>query len=107
MLRYAGALQGSRLLNEEFTRTVMTGKVTDDQEAQALHWHQRDGYAYGLVDSAIDGKPLVWHNGGASGRRSQFDMFPAHGWTIVILSNYDPMLLLPLVEKAEKLVAQS
>jgi CubicO group peptidase (beta-lactamase class C family) len=86
MLRYSQALQTYQLLNEASTKLLMAGKV----KTPLFPKHQSDQYAYGLSDSLVNGQRIIWHNGGSGGIATEFDMYPALGWTVVILSNYDP-----------------
>jgi CubicO group peptidase (beta-lactamase class C family) len=101
MVSYSQALRGHRLLNPALTGTVMSGKVPPRVTAP---WHQRDSYAYGMLDGTVNGQRVVWHNGGAPGIGSHFAMFPAAGWTVIVLSNYGPMPVAPAAREAEELV---
>ena len=104
MLHYSQALQAHRLLNAASTDLLMTGKV----DVPTFPWHQSDKYAYGLGDSLVNGKRLVWHNGGGPGIAAQFDMYPTLGWTVVILRNIDPdQNFTDLVKEEEELVTQT
>lgn len=104
MLRYSQALQTYRLLNEESTKLLMAGKV----KTPLFPDHQSDQYAYGLSDSLVNGQRIVWHNGGSGGIATEFDMYPSLGWTVVVLSNYDPdQYMQALVTEEEKLVTRA
>lgn len=104
MLRYSQALQSYQLLNEASTKLLMAGKVNVPPHPS----YQKDMYAYGLGDSQINGQRLVWHNGGGGGIAAQFDMYPTLGWTVVILSNYDPgPSFQSLVKEEEDLVTKA
>lgn len=104
MLHYSRALQAYQLLNEASTNLLMAGKV----KTPLFPGHQSDSYAYGLSDSTINGQRVVWHNGGSGGIAAQFDMYPTLGWTVVILSNYDPgQPMQDLVREEEDLVTRA
>lgn len=104
MLRYSQALQTHQLLNEASTKLLMAGRV----KTPLFPNHQSDQYAYGLSDSLVNGQRLVWHNGGSGGIATEFAMYPALGWTIVILSNYDPdQYMQSLVTEEENLVTRA
>lgn len=61
-------------------------------------------YGYGLSDKELNGKHIVGHNGGAPGIGANFDMFPELGYTAVVLTNYDPSAMSPVVTKLRELV---
>jgi CubicO group peptidase (beta-lactamase class C family) len=97
-------LQSYQLLNEASTKRLMAGKV----KVPPHPGYQSDMYAYGLGDSVFNGQRLVWHNGGGPGIAAQFEMYPTLGWTVVILSNYDPgQPFQALVKEEEDLVTTS
>ncbi|HLI05511.1 MAG TPA: serine hydrolase domain-containing protein [Ktedonobacteraceae bacterium] len=86
MLHYSRALQAYRLLDQTSTNLLLFGKSTPPS-----------GKA---PDRSV--------NGGAAGIATNLLMFPTLGWTVVILSNYDPgQSFADLVAEAEKLVAQA
>jgi CubicO group peptidase (beta-lactamase class C family) len=81
LLRFSRALQGHKLLNEEYTQLLLTGKV-------ATH-RGTDRYAYGIAETRVNGVRIVGHSGGFPGINGQLDMYPALDYTVVVLSNYD------------------
>lgn len=104
MLRFRRALQTYQLLDEASTNLLMAGKI----KTPPFPGHQSDEYAYGLSDSVVNGQRMVWHNGGSGGIATQFEMYPSLGWTVVILSNYDPgQPFQALVQEEEKLVTRA
>lgn len=83
LLRFANALQSHRLLDEQHTALVLTGKV--DTPLRGLR------YAYGFEDAVLpNGVHRVGHSGGAPGMNGVFAMFPATGHVVVVLANRDP-----------------
>ena len=82
LLRFDQALRGNKLLNAELTKTVTTAKVDIP--------NQKDKYAYGFFESMVDGKRIVGHGGGAPGMNANLDMYWDSGYTVVVLSNFDP-----------------
>ncbi|MGM9486163.1 serine hydrolase [Ideonella sp. YS5] len=80
MARFAAALYRGQLLRAELLDRFWTG-VTE----------QPDGveYGYGARIEQQDGRRIVWHGGGAPGATNRFEMVPAEGLTIVVLSNVD------------------
>jgi CubicO group peptidase (beta-lactamase class C family) len=81
LLRFSRALQGHRLLNQEYTDLDMTGKVAMDRGGGR--------YAYGMVESKVDGVRIVGHTGGFPGIAGALEMYPDLGYTVAVLSNYD------------------
>ena len=73
----------NRLLDDKFTKTVIEGKVPYDRP------ERNKKYAYGFAEQYVNGKRIVFHNGGANGISTQMDIYPELGYTVVVLSNYD------------------
>jgi CubicO group peptidase (beta-lactamase class C family) len=86
LLRYSRALQAHQLLDEASTNLVL----------------------YGKARPAPGTTPDRSVNGGAAGIATNLLMYPTLGWTVVILSNYDPgQNFSALVKEAEQLVTQA
>lgn len=82
--RFALALQTHKLLGAASTQLVTTGKAQPDPERGS--WK----YAYGFSDEQDQGTRIFGHNGGFPGINSQLDIYPDKGYTVVVMSNYDP-----------------
>jgi len=89
LVKFHMALRSYKLLNEEYTRLVTTGKVDAGGPGGQ--------YAYGFGNRVFDGKRIVGHNGGAPGIAANFDMYPELGYTVVLLMNSDPPAMMPVV----------
>ena len=76
--RFADAIREHRLLDAAHTELLLRVK---DVGAQ---------YAYGFVDQVIGGRRFVGHNGGRFGMNGTLSFEPDGGYTIVVLSNFDP-----------------
>ena len=85
------ALQEYRLLSPKYTDMMLTGKVVRNNSGAM--------YAYGFGNETINGHRIVGHNGGAPGISSRLDIYLDMGYTVVVLSNYDPPI-------ADKVAAQ-
>jgi CubicO group peptidase (beta-lactamase class C family) len=96
MLRFSVALQNHKLLSKKYTEIVTTGKVE-------MAGPERK-YAYGFGEEMSNGRRIVGHNGGGPGIGTNFDMFPELGYTAVILGNYDPPAMMPVVKKIRDLL---
>ncbi len=83
------ALRSYKLLNEEYTKLVTTGKVDTGGPIGR--------YGYGFGDKMFEGKHIVGHNGGSPGIAANFEMYPESGYTAVILMNTDPPAMMPVI----------
>ena len=91
LLNFDIALRQHKLLSYNYTNIVLSGKVAFSDEIFAK-------YAYGFVDERVneffDGrvkqKRITGHKGGIPGINAQLDMYLDDGYTVVVLSNYDP-----------------
>lgn len=82
MLRFGIALRSHKLLNERFTDLVLKGKVEVGRP--------NERYAYGFMEGQTNGVHIVGHGGTSPGANAKFDMYPELGYTVIVLSNYDP-----------------
>jgi CubicO group peptidase (beta-lactamase class C family) len=89
LVKFQTALRSSKLLNEEYTKIVTTGKVDAGGPIGR--------YAYGFGDKIFEGKHIVGHNGGSPGIAANFEMYPELGYTSVILMNADPPAMMPVI----------
>ncbi len=81
LMKFADALSGHRLLNAEYTESLMTGKVETGGGGR---------YAYGFQDGRKDGVGAVGHGGGAPGMNGDLKIYPKSGYVVAVLSNLDP-----------------
>jgi CubicO group peptidase (beta-lactamase class C family) len=89
LVKFHVALRSYKLLNEEYTKLVTTGKV----DAGGMIGR----YAYGFGDKIFGGKHIVGHNGGSGGISANFEMYPELGYTSVVLMNADPPAMMPVI----------
>lgn len=80
--RFARALREHRLLDSAHTALLLTGKVPIGQSVVQ--------YAYGFMDRFQVGRRLVGHGGSYPGMNGELTFEPAGGYTVVVLSNFDP-----------------
>ena len=83
LLKFIVALRTHKLLNPKLTELVLTGKVERDDE-----WGGK--YAYGFAEDMINGKRIVGYTAGYTGVNGELDLYPELGYTVAVLSNYDP-----------------
>jgi CubicO group peptidase (beta-lactamase class C family) len=96
LLRFATALADHRLLSAKMTDLITTGKVPMG----------RGKYAYGFGDMQVNGHRFFGHNGGAPGIGSDLSIFPELGYVAVVMTNYDPPLMMPVARKVAELLTQ-
>jgi D-alanyl-D-alanine carboxypeptidase len=82
LLKFATALMSNQLLNDEFTQLAITGKV--DTGRPGLK------YAYGFEDASVDGIRRIGHGGGATGQNAWLGIYPATGYVVIGMANFDP-----------------
>ena len=99
LLKFHTALRDHKLLNQEYTKIVTTGKVEAGGPIGK--------YAYGFGDKMFAGKHIVGHNGGAPGIAANFEMYPELGYTAILLMNCDPPAMMPVIMKIRQLIPAS
>jgi CubicO group peptidase (beta-lactamase class C family) len=96
LLKFAVALRQNKLISARSLELVTTGKVKMGGGGNL--------YAYGFGDLRVNGKRSFGHNGGAPGIASSLSIFPELGYTVIVMTNYDPPNMMPVVRKLEQLV---
>ena len=96
MLKFGLALQNHKLLSQKYTEIVTTGKVEPGGPDRK--------YGYGFGEEMNNGRRIVGHNGGGPGIGANFDIFTTLGYTAVILGNYDPPAMMPVVKEIRELL---
>lgn len=96
LARFAAALMASRLIDAAHTELATTGKV--DMPTPGLRY----GYGFGIQGAGRDRS--VGHNGGFIGANAEIRTFPELGYTVVVLSNYDPPSAEAIAERATQLI---
>ncbi len=82
LLNFDIAIRSSRLLSPEYTRLLLSGKVPTDTPGIQ--------YAYGFFERRLNNIHSVGHSGGFQGISSSLRMYLEIGYTITVMSNYDP-----------------
>jgi CubicO group peptidase (beta-lactamase class C family) len=99
LARFAAALQNGKLLDKKHADLVLTGKVAMGRRGNAK-------YAYGFFDDTSRGTRIVGHGGGFPGINSQLDIYVDRGYTVAVMSNYDPPAAQRIADKAKALITQ-
>jgi CubicO group peptidase (beta-lactamase class C family) len=84
LMRFANALRGYKLVNQQLTDEITTGKVSP------LQPEPQNKYAYGFEDDRRAGPRVVGHSGGAPGMNGILQIYWDEGYTVVVLANLDP-----------------
>jgi CubicO group peptidase (beta-lactamase class C family) len=78
--------------NDALTSGRLGAFVTEKlQERATLNNGRKLSYARGLIADSYRGGPMVSHSGGAAGYSSWLGRLPAHGLSIAVLCNLDPI----------------
>lgn len=93
LFRFAIALQEHKLLDEQHTKTLITGKVDTPNGGK---------YAYGFGESDDGGMTCVGHGGGAPGMNGDLKICQSSGYVIAVLANVDP----PAAQRASTYLAE-
>ncbi|HKP87674.1 MAG TPA: serine hydrolase domain-containing protein [Blastocatellia bacterium] len=97
LLKFHVALRDHKLLSPKYTDLITTGKVAAGGGK----------YGYGFGERVVNGRRVFGHNGGAPGIASDLSMFPELGYTSVVMTNYDPPLMMPVVRKIVEMITLS
>ena len=81
LLKFATALQTNKLLNAQYTEMLTTGKTDTPMGGK---------YAYGFIDSMVNGTRCFGHGGGAPGMNGELKICPGPGYVVAVLANMDP-----------------
>lgn len=91
MLKFADSLLTHKLLNAKYTEIVFTGNRLQSTEGMAG--------GYGFMFNQTNGTRTVGNGGGGPGINAVFRIYLDRGYTVVVLSNYDPPSAEKVVEK--------
>lgn len=96
LLKFDIALRNNKLLNPDYTKLVLEGKVQRDESTK---------YAYGFEEKHVKGHRVIGHGGGFPGVSTQLEMYLDTGYTVVILTNADTLGMPAVATKARELLA--
>ncbi len=99
LLKFGIALRDHKLFSQKYTEMITTGKVEMGAPGRK--------YGYGFGEDLSSGRRIVGHNGGGPGIGANFDLFTESGYTVVVLGNYDPPAMMPVVMKIRELLPSS
>jgi len=80
MLKFGRALIGHKLLDQQYTDIVLSNQMSPGQPPSG----------YGFFSMEVNGTRAIGNNGGGPGTNATFTVYPELGYTVVVMSNYDP-----------------
>lgn len=80
MLKFGQALIDHKLLSKQYTDIVLSNQMPAGQPPAG----------YGFFSVQANGARAFGNNGGGPGTNSTFSVYPELGYTVVVMSNYDP-----------------
>jgi len=100
MLKFANALGSHKLLTPESTEIVFTGGGPQRPAGAG-----RGGY--GFMQNQMNGMRIVGNGGGGPGVNAIFRIYFGRGYTVVVLSNYDPPSAQTVAGKIQEMIIAS
>ena len=93
LMKFQVALFSHRLIGKKYTDLITTAKV-------------KEGYGYGFGERIINGIRRTGHNGGAPGIAADLQMYPDLGYTVAILTNYDPPDMMAVSRRIAEMITR-
>jgi len=97
LLKFTNALVGDKLLSQHSREILTTGKVV---YAPGIK------YGYGFFCSEIHGQKVIGHAGGFLGINSELDIHLGTGYTLIVMSNYDPPIAQQIITKIRQVIPE-
>lgn len=98
LFKFSDFLINGRLIIKVSTQLIISGKLSYGQPSQ------KKKYAYGFANQIVNGKLIVFHDGGANGISTVMDIYPDSGYTVIVLSNYDPPAAWTVMTRIRELI---
>ncbi len=98
LLKFANALLGDKLISRRYREILTTGKVVFAPGIK---------YGYGFICSEINGHKVIGHSGGFLGINSELDIHLDTGYTLIVMSNYDPPIAQLIINKIRQLIPEA
>ena len=84
-MRFVGALRNEELLTAEYWATMTKPHIESPLRIPGFE----RSYGYTIDIKVIDGVRAIGHSGGAPGMSTMLDIYPEHGYLVLVLSNFD------------------
>jgi D-alanyl-D-alanine carboxypeptidase len=96
LLKFVEALENNKLVSSSSLEILQTGKVATRPGGPR--------YGYGFNDWNVSGHRIVGHGGGAPGVNTMLQIYPDIGYSVIVLSNFDPPAAENIAAKARELL---
>jgi CubicO group peptidase (beta-lactamase class C family) len=97
LLRFTNALVDDKLVSRQSREILTTGKVAYTPGVK---------YGYGFICSEINGRKVFGHSGGFLGINSELEIHLDTGYTIIVMSNYDPPIAQLIVKRIGQVIQE-
>jgi len=98
LLNFVNALESHKLVNAASLALIQKGKVNTSFPDQQ--------YGYGFIEWKVGQTRIVGHGGGAPGVNTMLQIYPDLGYTVIVLSNYDPPAAEQVADAARDAILQ-
>lgn len=95
LLKFDRALRQHKLLTRAFTNSVLATEIV-----------KGTANLYGFEVRHVNGQRIVGHTGGYTSIDAVFDMYLDNGYSVIVLSNYDPPAAQHVKNKLEELITR-
>jgi CubicO group peptidase (beta-lactamase class C family) len=99
LLRFDQALRNGKLLTARYTEILLTPRVDSA-------FGGRYAYGFSVRTGDHEGR-IVGHGGESTGLNTQLDIYLDSGYTVIVLSGYDPPSARNVTAKLQELIADS
>ncbi len=96
MLKFVNALTANKLISAEYSEIVFSGGGPQKPAGP--------GRGYGFMQNQMSGVRTIGNGGGGPGVNASFRTYQGRGYTVVVLSNYDPPAAQELAAKIQEIL---
>ena len=96
LLKFVNALNANKLISAEYSEIVFSGGGPQRPSGP--------GRGYGFMQSLMDGVRVIGNGGGGPGVNASFRTYQGRGYTVIVLSNYDPPAAQELAAKIQEIL---
>jgi CubicO group peptidase (beta-lactamase class C family) len=94
LLRFSEALMKGNLVSPSSLQELTEGKMATRPNGPK--------YGYGFLEWRVNGIRIIGHGGGGPGVNSMLQIYPELGYTVIVLSNFDPPAAENIAAKARE-----
>lgn len=97
LLKFDIALRSNLLMEKKYFDLMTSGKVERTETVK---------YSYLFQEEFVNEHRIIGHSGGEAGVNAHFSMYMDLGYTVIILSNYDPPVSEKIAKKIKMILTQ-